>query len=85
MNQGSDLKDKHFLKAKARVKYIKGIVGKKTSQSILVSNLDLIVLEESWTKFLLAIIRFGNHHFMKCLKYRLREAESDELEEWEVS
>jgi hypothetical protein len=85
MRQGSDLRDKHFPKVKARAKYIKSIVGKKTSQHISIAGTDLIALEEHWTKFLLAVIRFGNRHFMRSLKYRLREAESNELEEGEVS
>ncbi len=68
----------YFSKVKVRV-------GKKTSQFIPVSGHDLVVLEESWTGFLLAIIKFGNRHIMKSIKYRLREAESNELEEGEIS
>jgi hypothetical protein len=85
VRQGSDLRDKHFPKVKARAKYKYSIVGKKTSRLTSIAGPDLVVLKESWTKFLLAIIRFGNRHFMRSLKYRLREAESNELEEGEVS
>jgi hypothetical protein len=83
VRQGSDLRDKHFPKVKARAKYNKSIVGKKTSQPTSIAGPDLIVLEELWTKFLLATIRFGNRHFMRSLKCRIREAEPDELEEGE--
>lgn len=83
MNQRSSQNNKDFSQAKARVKGIKNIA--RTSRSIPVSGPDLVVLEESWTRFLLAVIRFGNRHFMKSLKYRLREAEPDELEKGEAT
>jgi hypothetical protein len=75
----------YFSEAKVRVNYIEKIVRKKTSQFIPVSGPDLVVLEESWTGLLLAITKFGNRHIMKSIKYRLREAESNELEQGEIS
>jgi hypothetical protein len=75
-------KHKNISKAKIRVKARR--IKKLNKKERPLSGPDRILLEESWTDFLLAIIEFGNRHVMRSLKYCLKEeADIDELEESE--